>query len=81
MAQPDQNTGFSQDQLRIIEAALHTQSKILAVQASAGGSAVRDKLNDVKEVLARVGQLKKPVRLKPCARIGMGWLGMSSTAG
>ena len=31
MAQPDQNTGFSQDQLRIIEAALHTQSKILAV--------------------------------------------------
>ena len=36
----------TQDELAVIEAALHTQAKILHVQAAAGGSGARRRLND-----------------------------------
>lgn len=38
--------------LELLEAALHTQSKILMVQSKAGGKAARSRLNDVKRLLA-----------------------------
>jgi len=41
-----QKLEVSQDELAVIEAALHTQVKILNVQATAGGSGARRKLND-----------------------------------
>ncbi|KIN64334.1 hypothetical protein Z946_3225 [Sulfitobacter noctilucicola] len=47
--------------LKVIEAALHTQTKILDVQAAAGGAAARSQLNEVKRVLAHVSQ-QKPVK-------------------
>ena len=47
-----QKLEISQDELALIEAALHTQSKILSVQASAGGSKALGRLNDVKRVLS-----------------------------
>ena len=46
----------SQEQLKIIEDALHTQSKILHVQADAGGSGALARLNEVKTILAMLAQ-------------------------
>jgi hypothetical protein len=46
----------SQEQLKIIEDALHTQSKILHVQADAGGSGAHARLNEVKTILAMLAQ-------------------------
>lgn len=53
-----QKLDVSQDQLAVIEAALHTQIKILTVQANAGGSGARRKLNEVKRVLAQIDALR-----------------------
>jgi len=72
---------FNQSQLEVIEAALHTQSKILNVQASTGSRAARTKLNEVKTVLAQISHAKRLDPMKPCARIGSGWLGMSRIFG
>ncbi|MFT6675256.1 MAG: hypothetical protein ACJAVM_001445 [Sulfitobacter sp.] len=72
---------LSQTQLAVIEAALHTQSKILNVQASTGSRSARTRLNEVKSVLTQISQAKKPEAIKPCARIGEGWLGMSRIFG
>lgn len=44
------------DELAVIEAALHTQAKILHVQASAGGNAARRRLNEVKRALSHISQ-------------------------
>lgn len=46
----------SQEQLKIIEDALQTQSKILHVQADAGGSGAHLRLNEVKTILAMLAQ-------------------------
>ena len=51
-----QKLEISQVELALIEAALHTQSKILSVQASAGGSKALGHLNEVKRVLASISQ-------------------------
>lgn len=40
--------------LRLIEAALQTQEKILSVQSRAGGSAARTRLNDLKGLMRRL---------------------------
>jgi hypothetical protein len=58
MLDEKQKLEISQDDLVLIEAALHTQSKILGVQASAGGSKALGRLNDVKRVLATIAQQK-----------------------
>ncbi|MFD2739061.1 hypothetical protein ACFSUD_05740 [Sulfitobacter aestuarii] len=55
-----QKLEVSQDELAVIEAALHTQSKILKVQASAGGKGALNRLNDVKRTLAHIAQQKPP---------------------
>ena len=61
-----QKLEISQDELALIEAALHTQSKILSVQASAGGSKAVGRLNEVKRVLSAIAQQRAPeTRTKP----------------
>jgi len=57
----------------LIEAALETQSKILSLQANAGGSGARLRLNNVKRVLAKI-EAQRPVSRKPCKKPG--WLGL-----
>ena len=42
----------------MIEAALHTQKKILAVQSQAGGTGARRKLTDIKQLMKRVGRAR-----------------------
>ena len=66
---------ITQKELDVIEAALHTQSKILGVEASAGGKAALARLNDVKRTLAHVAQ-QQPSRSKrlPCSS---GWFRMA----
>lgn len=75
-----QKLEISQDELAVIEAALHTQSKILNVQASAGGTVARDRLNEVKSVLALVAQ-HRCGDAKPCRKPGFRWFGMSRIFG
>lgn len=75
-----QKLEISQDELAVIEAALHTQSKILNVQAGAGGKAARKRLNEVKSVLALVSQ-HRCVETEPCAKPVTGWFGMSRIFG
>lgn len=55
-----QKLEVSQDELAIIEAALHTQSQILSVEAGGGTSAALERLNGVKRVLTMLDQ-QKPV--------------------
>ena len=69
-----QKLDVSQDELAVIEAALHTQVKILTVQASAGGSGARRKLNEVKRVLAQISATKKSAEKSRNAST-LGWLG------
>ena len=57
-----QKLEISQKELELIEAALHTQSKILGVEANAGGSQALRRLNDVKRVLATISQQKRTQR-------------------
>ncbi|MDF1728833.1 MAG: hypothetical protein P1U53_13910 [Sulfitobacter sp.] len=54
------------DQLAEIENALHTQSKILGVQASAGGRQARERLDIVKRALSTIA------RQKPAAETAAG---------
>jgi hypothetical protein len=44
--------------LDLIEAALHTQQKILSVQSKAGGSGARQKLSDLRYLTQRVGRAR-----------------------
>lgn len=49
--------------IEMIEAALHTQKKILLVQSEAGGSGARQKLTDLKYLMKRVSRTRsKPAR-------------------
>lgn len=70
---------ISQEELAVIEAALHTQSKILGLQAGAGGTTARAQLNEVKRVLATLAQHHPKRRDRPCG--GARWLGMSRIFG
>ena len=54
----------SQKDLELIEAALETQSKILRVQASAGGKGARGRLNEIKRLLASI-EAQRPGK-RPC---------------
>ncbi|NNE52623.1 MAG: hypothetical protein HKN30_09505 [Sulfitobacter sp.] len=63
---------ISPEQLDVIEAALHTQTKILHVQAEAGGSADREKLNAVKRTLAHIVQ-QRPAKTDASKAPRPGW--------
>ena len=62
-----QKLDVSQDELAVIVAALETQAKILSVQAGAGGSGARRRLNEVKKVLAQI-ELQYDVKPAPRSR-------------
>lgn len=63
--------------VELIKAALETQSKILRLQASAGGAEARTKLDDVKRALAKI-DAQGPVARKECKRPT--WRGFLRTA-
>lgn len=44
--------------IELIEAALHTQKKILAVQSEAGGTGARQKLSELKHLMKRIGRAR-----------------------
>ena len=50
------NLDLSSQDIEIIESALHTQKKILAVQSEAGGSGANKKLVDLKRLLKRINR-------------------------
>ena len=70
-----QRLDVSPEELAVIEAALETQAKILSVQAGAGGSGARRRLNEVKKVLTRVEQHTEGKTPK-ARRKGLGWFGL-----
>ena len=80
MFDKQQKLDVTQDELAVIEAALHTQAKILGVQALAGGSGARRRLNEVKRVLAAVEQ-QKPSDEQRRRRSVFNWLGAARTIG
>ena len=45
-------------ELELIEAALHTQKKILSMQSEAGGTGSRQKLSELKHLMKRIGRSK-----------------------
>ncbi len=64
MSNTTQKLEISRKEIDLIENALHTQSKILRVQADAGGDDATARLNDVKRVLAAIAaqRTEKPAR-------------------
>ncbi len=80
MFDTQQKLEMSCAELEVIETALHTQSKILNVQARAGGSIARTRLNEVKRVLAHIAQ-QKTTKGKPCRRSLFSWFAKSRTFG
>lgn len=54
MLEDVQNVELTRADLDLIESALATQEKILAVQARAGGRNARNKLNDLKSLMRRL---------------------------
>lgn len=75
MFETNKKLEVSEEQLEAIEAALHTQSKILHVQADAGGQAALEKLNTVKGLLALLTQHKPAKTREKCNPLG--WFGLS----
>ena len=47
---------LTRQDIELIEAALHTHKKILAVQSEAGGTGARQKLTDLKRLMKRIGR-------------------------
>jgi|Cruoilmetagenom7_1024161.scaffolds.fasta_scaffold00164_36 ribosomal protein L29 len=62
----------SQDELDLIANALETQTKILSMQASAGGQGALARLNAVKRVLATVTTQREQTRRRPTGASGLG---------
>jgi trehalose-6-phosphatase len=77
MFEKNQKLEISPEQLSVIESALHTQSKILNVQAAAGGAEAREKLNLVKRTLADIGQQRPAPNGKPKPAPWFGRLGFA----
>mmetsp|Transcript_39674 Transcript_39674/g.89950 ORF Transcript_39674/g.89950 Transcript_39674/m.89950 type:complete len:87 (+) Transcript_39674:26-286(+) len=50
------NLDLTKKDIELIEAALHTQKKILSVQSQAGGSGARKKLTDIKHLMKRINR-------------------------
>lgn len=80
MTDRQQKLEISAEDFAVIEAALHTQSKILHVQATAGGKDANTRLNQVKRTLSTLAQ-QKPVEndRPPCPPVR--WFGMSRIFG
>lgn len=61
---------ISPTELDIIASALETQTKILRMQASAGGHGANTRLNDIKRLLATVSQQIETSRAPRTANSG-----------
>lgn len=70
MMEDVQKIDLNRTDLEIIEAALATQEKILAVQARAGGRSARTRLNDLKGLQRR---LRRQVPDQPNEASGSRW--------
>lgn len=75
-----QKLELTKGELAVIEAALHTQSKILHVQAGAGGDEARARLNEVKRVISSLAG-QKAAESKPSRSNSSRWFGMSRIFG
>ncbi|WP_300032173.1 hypothetical protein [uncultured Roseobacter sp.] len=56
MLETHRNLDLSKTDFELIEAALHTQKKILMVQSEAGGRGARKKLTDLKHLMKRLNR-------------------------
>lgn len=74
MFEKQEKIDVTADELAVIKAALHTQIKILGVQAGAGGNAALRRLNEVKRALAHIDQ-QTDAGAKPARRGWFGWFG------
>lgn len=52
------NLQLSAQDIELIEAALHTQQKILFVQSEAGGTGARQRLTDLQQLMQRIGRAR-----------------------
>ena len=73
MLDKPQKLEVSAEELEVIEAALHTQSQILNVQAKAGGSSARIRLNAVKRALSTLSSQKPPPVSQTNSASGFRW--------
>jgi hypothetical protein len=55
--------------IELIEAALHTQKKILSVQSQAGGTGSGQKLSELKHLIKRIGR----TRVSKCPAQAPSW--------
>ena len=58
MADTQNKLDLTAKDIELIEAALHTQKKILAVQSEAGGTGARQRLQDLNRLSRRVSRVK-----------------------
>lgn len=70
---------ISQTELELIASALETQTKILRMQASAGGHGALSRLNEVKRVLATVTSQREAGRVT--RKTDNGWIGLLRSMG
>ena len=80
MYDKQQKLEISPEQFAVIEEALHTQSKILNVQASAGGDTAHRRLEEVRGVLATLATQKSP-KVSTANRSCFGWFGLNRVSG
>ncbi len=62
MTEESKKLEVSPDELDLIASALETQTKILRMQASAGGHGAVKRLNEVKRLLANISSQREPLR-------------------
>ena len=70
MLEDVQKIDLTRRDIELIEAALATQEKILAVQSRAGGRSARARLNDLKSLMRR---FRRQVPDAPEAKTESGW--------
>jgi len=80
MFEKQQKLDVTADELAVIEAALHTQAKILNVQANAGGNAARRRLDEVKRALAHISK-QTDTKTARVHRRFLRWIGFSRASG
>jgi ribosomal protein L29 len=66
MTEDTQKLEISPEELELIASALETQTKILRMQASAGGHGAVKRLNEVKRLLANITSQREPLRATRC---------------
>ena len=80
MFEKHQRLDVTADEIAVIQAALHTQAKILNDQASAGGNGARRRLNEVKQALAHISRQTDDRASSTTGRL-LSWLGLSRASG